>query len=178
MASRHRRMLALPVLATLAAAGPAAEPASAAEPWGLENEQAVELEGKVVDLACALAGDCPPGCGGGRRQLGVLTSEGRLLPLVKGAVNFANAVPDLLPFCGRDLQVDGLLIESPAMPLLFVQNLRASADEPWRPTDAFERAWRARHGGEPGVEWFRTDPEVRAAIEAAGVLGIPGLKPE
>ena len=167
-----------PLVCAAALGALAAGAASAAEPWGLENEKVVELQGRVVDLACTLAGDCPPDCGGGKRQLGVLTAEGRLLPLAKGLVNFANGVPDLLPYCGRKLQVDGLLIESPAMPLLFVQNLRGSAADPWRATDAFERGWRARHGGEAGVEWFKTDPDVRAAIEAAGVLGVPGLKPE
>ena len=150
--------------------------AQAAEPWGLENEKVVQLEGRVVDLACELARDCPADCGGGRRQLGVLTAEGRLLPLAKGNVNFANAVADLLPFCGRTLGIDGLLIESPVMSLLFVQNLRASPEAPWQPTAAFERDWKAAHG--EAAEWYREDPAVKAAIAEKGVFGIPGLKPE
>jgi hypothetical protein len=163
-------LLALVPCALLAGQAPAAEP------WGLENEKVVQLQGRVVDLACELAGDCPPACGGGRRQLGVATADGRLLPLVKGQVNFANGVPDLLPFCGRTLEVDGLLIESPAMPMLFVQNLRADPAAPWQPATAFERDWKAAHG--EAEEWFRADPAVKAAIAEKGVLGIPGLKPE
>lgn len=158
----------------------ASGPALAAEPWGLENEKAVQLEGEVVDLACAVAGDCAPACGGGRRQLGLVTAEGRLLPLAKGAVNFANGVADLLPYCGRKLQVDGLLIESPAMPMLFVQNLRASAQDPWQPATAFERDWKAANPADAATsaEWFRADPAVKAAIAAGGMYGVPGLKPE
>jgi hypothetical protein len=167
------------VRATLLAALPCAllaGPAPAAEPWGLENEKVVQLQGRVVDLACELARDCPPACGGGRRQLGVLAADGRLLPLVKGQVNFANGVPDLLPFCGRSVEVDGLLIESPAMPMLFVQNLRTGPDAPWQPATAFERDWQAAHG--EAAEWYREDPAVEAAIAAKGVLGIPGPRPE
>ena len=77
----------MPVLATLAAL--AAPPTHAADSWGLENERTLEVTGKVVDLLCALAGDCPAGCGAGKRQLGILTAEGRLLPAVKGTVFFA-----------------------------------------------------------------------------------------
>lgn len=130
----------------------------------------------MVDLLCELTRDCPPDCGGGARQLGLRTREGRLLPLAKGAVNFADGVPDLLPFCGRPLQVDGLLIESPAMPLLFVQNLRERADAPWRPAIAFQAVWEAWHS--EAEEWFRADPAVKAVIAADGVLGVPGLRPE
>ena len=164
----------------LAAAAVPAGPAFAAESWGLMNEKVVELEGEVVDLACAVAGDCAPACGGGRRLLGFVTAEGRLLPLAKGAVNFANGVADLLPFCGRRLQVDGLLIESPAMPMLFVQNLRENAQSPWRPSAAFERDWKAANPAqaEAAAEWFRADPAVKAAIAADGVYGVPRLKPE
>lgn len=172
--TRHLRLVGALLLATATAP----VPALAAEPWGLENEKVVEIEGEVVDLACAVAGDCVAGCGEGRRQLGLVTAEGRLLPLAKGLVNFANGVPDLLPYCGRKVRVDGLLIESPAMPLLFVQNLRDGADAPWRPATAFERDWKAANGGADAAEWFRADPGVKSAIGAGGVYGIPGLKPE
>lgn len=164
------------LLVTVMAVALGAGSAQAADSWGLENERIVLIEGRVVDLLCELAGDCAPGCGGGTRQLGLVEASGRLLPLVKGNVNFANAVPDLLPHCGRTVQLDGLLVESPAMPVLFVQALRGSEAEPWRPTTAFAEQWKARHG--EAEEWMRADPAVKAAIARNGVLGIPGLKPE
>ena len=61
----------LPLLSALLLA--IAGPTLAAEPWGLENEKVVQIEGEVVDLACAVAGDCVAGCGGGKRQLGLVT---------------------------------------------------------------------------------------------------------
>lgn len=167
-----RPILVMAVLAALVV--PAG--ARAADSWGLEHERPLELSGKVVDLLCEVAGDCPAGCGEGTRQLGILTVEGRLVPVAKGNVFFAGAVPDLLPFCGREVHADGLLIENPAMPLYFVQYLKASPDAAPAPTDAFIAAWRARHG--EAEEWFRADPTVRAVIERQGVLGIPSLKPE
>jgi hypothetical protein len=158
------------------AACAAATPALAAESWGLENERPLELQGKVVDLLCELTGDCPAGCGEGRRQLGVLTAEGRLVPVAKGNVFFAGAVPDLLPLCGREAYLDGLLIESPSMPLYFVQAIKPTPDAAFVPADAFLAAWQAQHGA--AEEWWRADPTVKAAIDKDGVLGVPGLKPE
>jgi hypothetical protein len=163
-----------PILVALALlAAPAAE---AADSWGLENEKALELRGKVVDLLCELAGDCPAGCGQGKRQLGILTAEGRLVPAAKGNVFFAGAVPDLLPMCGREVHADGLLIENPAMTVYFVQYLKPAPDAQFMPADAFLAGWTARHG--EAEEWWRADPTVKAVIEKNGVLGIPGLKPE
>ncbi len=149
--------------------------AQAADPWGLEHEKPLEVKGKVVDLLCELTGDCPAGCGGGARQLGIVTAEGRLLPAAKGNVFFAGAVPDLVPLCGREVHADGLLLENPAMPLYFVQYLKAGPGDAFAPADAFLGQWTARHG--PAEEWWRADPAVRAKIARDGVLGIPGLKP-
>jgi hypothetical protein len=147
----------------------------AAEPWNLPGEKELVVEGKVVDLLCELAGDCPPGCGEGSRQLGLLTAEGRLIPAIKGNVLFAGPVLDLLPFCGRTVQADGLLIENPQMPVYFVQALRERADRPWQPADAFMTAWTAANGEAP--EWQRADPLVRDVIARKGKLGVPGLAP-
>lgn len=150
--------------------------ARAADAWGIENEKPMELNATVVDIACRLTGDCPADCGAGRRQLGLLTDEGRLLPAAKGNVFFAGATVDLLPYCGRKVMTDGLLIESPAMPLYFVQSLRESPAEPWRPAEAFLTAWKAGNG--EAEEWWRADPTIKAAIAKDGVLGIPGTAPK
>lgn len=150
-------------------------PARAADPWGLDNEKEVLVTGTVVDLLCTLAGDCPPDCGGGTRQLGILDADGRLYPAAKGNVFFAGAVPDLLPHCGATVTVDGLLIENPAMPLLFVQYLKGPDDAEALPADAFLTEWTARNG--EADEWWRADPDARAAIAENGVFGIKGLEP-
>ena len=49
--------------------------ALAAESWGLPEEEKTRFEAKVVDALCELTGDCPDRCGGGKRQLGLLTDE-------------------------------------------------------------------------------------------------------
>ena len=150
-------------------------PTSGAESWGLANEKLLEVEGKVVDLLCALTGDCPADCGGGKRQLGLVTSAGRLLPAAKSRIEFAGAVHDLAPLCGRTVQADGLLVEHPAMPLYFVQGLRTKADEAYAPTEAFIAEWTRRNS--KAEEWWRADPLAKAVIASDGVYGVPGLAP-
>lgn len=166
-----RTVTAAAVLALLVA-----DHGRAADSWGLENEKPMEIRGKVVDLLCELSGDCPAGCGQGKRQLGILTAEGRLVPAAKGNVFFAGAVPDLLPMCGREVHADGLLLENPAMTLYFVQYLKTAPDAAFMPADAFLKAWKATNG--EAEEWWRADPTVQAEIARDGVFGIPGLKPE
>jgi len=168
----HRRCL----IAALALLAAPAVVAHAAEPMGLADEKPLEVKGKVVDLLCELTGDCPQGCGQGRRQLGILTADGRLVAAAKGAVFFAGAVPDLLPLCGREVHADGLLVENPAMTLYLVQYLKPSPEAGFVPADAFLAAWKAQNG--EAEEWWRADPTVKAVIGQTGVLGVPGLKPE
>ena len=150
--------------------------AHAADGWGIDKEKAVQLEVTVVDLTCALGKECPPQCGGGKHQLGILTTDGQLIPAVKSSTLFAGAVVDLLPYCGQKVFVDGLVIENPAMTLFFVQNLRERPDEKWRPAEAFEKQWMAANG--KADEWFRADPLVKKIIADDGVLGIKGLEPK
>lgn len=154
----------------------AASAADAADGWGIDKEKIVQLEVTVVDIACSLGKDCPPACGAGKRQLGMMTADGKLYPAVKGGTLFAGAVADLLPYCGRKVHVDGLLIENTAMQLFFVQNLRERADDKWQPAEAFEKQWTAVHG--KSDEWFRADPLVKSTIGEDGVLGIKGLEPK
>lgn len=151
-------------------------PSLAADEWGIPHESVVEIEGTVVDVACTLTGDCPPNCGDGRRQLGLLTPDGKLRMAAKAATNFAGAVRDLLPHCGKVVFADGLLIENPALTMLMVQNLRLSKADKLAPATAFETEWVKQNG--PAEEWYRADPRVKSAIEANGVLGIKGLQPK
>ena len=149
--------------------------ARAADEWGIDNEKAAQFSAKVVDVACALKGDCPENCGGGTRQLGLLTADGKLRVAVKGNTDFAGAVHDLLPYCGRTIEVDGLLIENPAITLYMAQRVREAPDKPWVKTTAFARDWEAAHG--KPKQWFREDPLVKEVIAEDGVLGIKGLEP-
>lgn len=151
-----------------------AAPAWAADGWGIPNEKEVEIEATVVDIACTLKGDCPANCGDGKRQLGLLTPDGKLRLAAKGATNFAGAVHDLLPHCGKVVFADGLLIENPALTIFMVQNLRLSKDEPLKPATAFQTDWTKAHG--EADEWYRADPNVEKVIEADGVFGIKGLE--
>lgn len=149
--------------------------AMAANEWGIPNEQAVEIEARVVDVACELTGDCPDNCGDGQRQLGLLTDDGELRLAAKSATNFAGAQLDLLPHCGKKVFADGLLIKHPAMTLFMVQNLRLSKDDELEPTNAFLENWKEKHG--EADSWFRADPLVKEIIEEDGVYGIKGLEP-
>lgn len=153
-----------------------AVPAIAADGWGIENEKVVEIEAKVVDVACELGQGCPKNCGDGKRQLGLLTADGKLRFAVKGATNFAGAVRELLPYCGKSIFADGLLIENPNMTIFMVQNLRTNLSEKLVPATAFEAEWTKANG--KADEWFRADPLVKQVIEADGVFGIKGLTPK
>jgi hypothetical protein len=130
---------------------------------------------RVVDIACTLIGDCPANCGDGRRQLGLLSDDGKLRAAVKGSTDFAAAVHDLLPYCGKSIEVDGLLIENPAITIFMAQRIREGDDKPWIPTTRFNADWQARHG--KSQQWFRDDPVVKEVIGEDGVLGIKGLAP-
>ena len=117
--------------------------ANAAEPWGIDHEKIAQFTARVVDVACTLKGDCPPNCGDGRRQLGLLTEDGKLRMAAKGSTDFAGAVHDLLPYCGKTIEVDGLLIENPAITIFMAQRLREGADKPWIATTRFAADWEA-----------------------------------
>jgi hypothetical protein len=170
--NQFRRARAMAVAAALAALS--ALPARAADPWGLANEKPLSFRAKVVDLLCPLTGDCPADCGAGKRQMGLLTEEGVLRAAVKGNVEFAGPVADLVPYCGRTIEVDGLLIDDPRIPLYFVQAIRTDPSQPWQPTEAFRSQWSAAHGDPQ--DWMRKDPQVKAIIAKDGVFGIPGLR--
>ena len=166
-----KALIAVSAFAALWAPG-----ARAADEFGIANEKVVQMEVTVVDILCTLKGSCPANCGDGKRQLGLLTADGKLRLPVKGGTLFANAIPDLLPYCGKKVQVDGLLIENPAMTIVHVQNLRENDSQKWKPTEAFEAQWFAKNG--KVEEWQRADPLVKEVISANGVFGIKGLEPK
>ncbi len=151
-------------------------PALAAEAWGIPGEKATVLKGRVVDAVCHLTGQCLPDCGGGRRQLGIAVAGGPFRLVAKGQVDFAAAVPDLIGYCGREIEADGLLIEAPEITLFFVQGIRTDSSQPFTPTDRFKTDWEARNG--KAEEWWRADPEANRIIAEDGPFGIKGLMPK
>ena len=155
-----------------------ASAASAAEEWGIEHEKIARFEAKVVDIACELTGDCPANCGNGRRQLGLLQGDGRLLLVAKNQDIFAGGASDLLPFCGKQIIADGLLIENPTMPLFALQFKRLAPDGKWSRANWFKRDWSKNNPGLDADQWFRHDKVIKKTIAAGGVYGIPGLKPD
>ena len=174
--TRISGLLALLLLALLLPTG--AGPAQAAQEWGIEYEEKARFDAKVVDLLCAVTGDCPADCGGGKRQLGLLKDDGTLIPVVKNFDIFAGATNDLIEFCGKVITADGLLIKDPVMPLFALQFKRLAPDGKWSRANQFGKDWSAAHGGKKANQWFREDPAVLEVLESDGVFGIPGLKPE
>ena len=152
--------------------------AQAADEWGIDHEKVTRVEAKVVDLLCEVTGNCVPNCGDGKRQLGLLLDDGRLVPVAKNFEPFAGAVADLAPFCGKRITADGLLIEDPLMPLFALQFKREAPDGEWSRANWFGKAWSKANGGAAADDWFRKDPRIIREIKANGVFGIPGLKPE
>lgn len=153
-----------------------AGPASAAKEWGIDGEEIARFEATAVDVLCELTGDCPPDCGGGKRQMGLLTDDGKLRLVAKSNTLFAGAVLDLLPWCGRRVEVDGLLIRADAMTLYMVQRLRAPGAAEWTDARAFSRAWAEANSEKNANRWFRKDPAIRALIEEFGPVGVPGAE--
>lgn len=170
------------VIFAIASLALAVGPSSAAEKWGIDHEKVVRFEAKVVDILCLLTGNCPADCGAGRRQLGLLRDDGRLLLVAKNRDIFAGASNDLIEFCNKRIIADGLLIESPKMPLFALQFLRLAPDGKWSGATRFQRDWAKRHGtkwdGKKAKNWYRNDERIKAIIEKDGVFGIPGLKPK
>lgn len=153
-----------------------AETAMAAKSWGIKGEEATRFEARVVDIACELTGNCPPDCGAGSRQMGLLRPDGTLVFAVKNGDNFAGAAADLAPLCGKHIMADGLLIPGEKITLFALQFMQELPDGTWSRADGFSRDFETRTG-QPGERWFEHDAQVRTALEAGGVLGIPGLAP-
>jgi len=152
----------------------------AADGWGIKNEKITRTEAKVVDIACEVTGNCVANCGSGKRQLGLLFDNGKLVPVVKNNDPFAGATVDLISFCNKRIVADGLMISHPKMPIFQLQFKRAAPKgKPkgkWSGANWFGKEWE-KANGKPGGEWFQHDKRIKAAIAKEGVLGVPGLKP-
>lgn len=150
---------------------------SGAQSWGLPAESPARFEAKVVDVLCTLTGDCPDTCGAGKRQLGLLRSadDALILP-TKNGEPFTGAAVDLLPYCGQRIEVDGLMINDPAIGahnIYAVQKLRAAGAPEWTDATGWVANWAKANPQAPDDgEWFRHDPRINAMIDTSGYLGL------
>ena len=155
--------------------------AQAANEWGIEHEAKARFQAKVVDILCELNGNCPADCGAGKRQLGLLRDDGKLLLVAKNFDIFAGAANDLKGFCGKRIVADGLMINDPDMPLFALQFKRLAPDGKWSRANWFIKDWAKANGvaanSKQAKQWFRNDATVKQIIAKDGVFGIPGLKP-
>ena len=89
---------------------------------------------------------------------------------------FTGASAELLPFCGMDVQVDGLLLDDPdlgATNIYLVQMIRKIGDEEWTTANSWTKKWAEAHPEAAGKgPWFRRDPRVLAEIAREGYFGL------
>lgn len=169
-----RTITAASLMVLAACAAQAGELTSQAKTWGLSEEETRAFSGTVVDLACELGGDCPENCGDGARQLGIVDSNGQLVTVAKNAqAQFNGAVVDLLPYCGKAVDADGLMTGFGGVKFFQVQFIREQGQEEWSAAKNWTAAWNASNPDASGKgPWFRRDPRVLSRIEEKGYLGL------
>ena len=151
---------------------------SQAKEWGLLGEEQALFTGKVVDIMCELTENCPENCGNGLRQLGIVRqSDSVLIPVLKNRqTSFNGAVDDLLPYCNKTVDVDGVLVADEDLldvKVYMVQFIRNTGDEEWKKTNRWTKEWAKKNPDSKGKgPWFRRDPRVKAQIEATGHFGL------
>lgn len=153
---------------------------SQAKSWGLTGEAKATFSARVVDVLCELAGDCPPDCGAGARQLGLeRQADGKLiLPMKNGQPLFTGAAQELAPYCGQVIDVDGLMVGGADVydgaPTFYqVQLLRPPGGD-WMKANRWTRVWADANPEAAGKSgpWFRKDPRIESRIEREGYLGL------
>lgn len=151
---------------------------SEARPWNLFGESPARFEATVVDILCEIAGDCPEDCGGGTRQIGLVRSVDNVLvfPNKNSQPAFTGAADELYPFCGAEVEVDGLLIEDDfvgATNIYLVQRIRRLDEEEWTTANSWTSNWAEANPDSAGNgPWFRRDPRVAAEIAEEGWFGL------
>lgn len=151
---------------------------SEAKEWNLYGEEKARFDAKVVDLLCELTGDCPAACGNGARQLGVVRkADNKLIPVLKnGQSSFNGAVEDLLPYCNKDVEVDGLMIgddEVVKSRFYQVQLIREKGSETWNKANLWTKRWAEKNPEATGKgPWFRRDPRVLKQLAKTGHFGL------
>lgn len=174
---KHLFSSALIAIALAATPALAQEKESKAKSWNLTGQVKARFDAKVVDILCEVSGGtaCAANCGAGALQLGVVRkSDGRLFPVSKnGQPIFSGAVADLLPYCNKDVEVDGLLAGEGDIKTYQIQLIREQGQKKWNKARGFTKAWRKQFpdAGKKGP-WFRNDPRIQKQLEADGWLGL------
>lgn len=151
---------------------------SEARSWNLAAEKPARFEAKVVDILCELTGDCAENCGDGKRQLGLLRAADDVLiyPNKNSQPAFTGAVLELAPYCGAQVEVDGLMIEDPelgATNVYLVQKIRNVGESEWVKANSWTKKWAEANPDATGKgPWFRRDPRINSMIEESGYLGL------
>jgi len=151
---------------------------SEAKTWNLYAEQPARFEAKVVDILCEVTGNCAENCGNGARQLGLVRAADGVLvyPNKNSQAAFTGAAQELLPYCGKDVEVDGLMLEDPdlgAVNIYLVQLIREVGAEEWVKANTWTKRWAEAHPEAAGKgPWFRRDPRVLAEIAEEGYFGL------
>ena len=156
------------------------KPIFAADLLGVNEEKPLVTKGRVVDVACDLTNNCPTNCGNGKRQLGILTESGTLYLAAKSAAIFAGAVKDLLPYCGKMVEIDGSTTAQFGGTLLYIARMRLAEGtetvDPWQSTEEFTRDFAKRNNLAPDDmkvdEWYRFDKTATEAVQKHGKLGV------
>ncbi|MGI9356309.1 MAG: hypothetical protein ACR2PF_14250 [Rhizobiaceae bacterium] len=151
---------------------------SKAKEWGLQGEQKTLFSGKVVDVLCELAGDCADNCGSGNRYLGIVRdADNQLIYVLKNRqAAFNGATPDLLPYCNKQVDVDGVLIGDDDVvktKFYMVQLIREKGAQMWNKTTIWTKDWEKKNPDAEGKgPWFRRDPRVAKQIAETGHFGL------
>ncbi len=178
--SLARLLCALPLVFVLANKAEAASfsEGSQAKSWNLNGEEKALFSGKVVDVLCHLSGDCPTNCGDGERNLGILRdADGKLVLVLKNSQPaFNGAAEDLLPYCGKQVDVDGLLVgddDVVSAKFFQLQFIRDSGAEQWNRANLWTKRWAEKNPDAEGKgPWFRRDPRVKKQIAKDGHFGL------
>lgn len=152
---------------------------SKAKSWNLTGQEKALFSAKVVDVLCELTGDCPAQCGAGKRQLGLIrvADDALVFPAKNGQPLFTGAATDLLPYCGKTVDVDGLLtggdeIRAGSAKLFQIQRIREAGGE-WTKANKWTKDWAKKNPDAKGKgPWFRRDPRITKEIEKDGYLGL------
>ena len=152
---------------------------SKAKEFGFEEEEKALFSGKVVDVLCEVAGECTDNCGNGARQLGIVRdADNQLIFVLKnGQFSFNGAAEDLLPYCNKKVDVDGILVgeqEQSDAKFYMLQFIREEGAAEWNKANLWTGKWAERNPdvAEGKGPWFRRDPRVQKQIDATGYFGL------
>lgn len=152
---------------------------STAKTFGFQEEEKALFTGKVVDVMCELSGNCADNCGSGNRLLGIVRDVDNklILPLKNGQFSFNGPVEDLLPYCDKKVDVDGIMVgdaEVYGSKFYMVQKIRDAGAPEFKKANLWTKAWAKRNeeAAKKKGPWFRKDPRVVKQIEATGYFGL------